>query len=350
MKHFSVGNPPSLTLDAEAGILLYSLKKSSNNLYKLLQNSLSHLDKASLCLSGGGDSQFMLLMLLESNIPVEAYTYRLKWGIETVNASDVEISRSLCEKYSIKQTFIDIDAKDLLENHLTEYSNKYNCFSPQVICHLKFLEEIKDVKNIIMGDDAPYFVYNASTQAVDLSMSIHSYGYILESYRNFEKMHDVKLYKNHFFESPEIFYLACKHNIDVVNAHKKHLEVSNKSATSVSTYKYIYYNMLLGTQKLQEPLSKYTGFERLKDYFASKTGDIDAFDKKFRFPILHNSEMFENFKLRDHKLCYTGGAENKKLWTEFRQKYKGPMRELYDTFSSDIKTNKSTYIKDYNLY
>ena len=350
MKHFSVGNPPTLTLDAEAGILLYSLKKNSKNLYKLLQKNMSHLDKVSLCLSGGGDSQFMLLMLLEANIPVEAYTYRLKWGVETVNASDVEIARTLCEKYAIKQHFIDIDSKELLDNKLEEYTSKYNCFSPQVVCHLNFLEQIKDVENIVMGDDAPYFVFNSSLQSVDLSMSIHSYGYILEAYRNFERIYNVKLHKNHFFETPEIFYLACKHNIDVVNANKQHLEVHNRSATAVSTYKYVYYNMLLEKLKLDEPLSKYTGFERLKDYFASKTGDIDAFDKKYRFTILEKSELFTNFKLRNQTLCYTGGATNKKLWIELRQKYKGPMSELFTNFVTEIKNVKSKQIKDFNLY
>ena len=350
MKIFSIGKPESLILDPEAGILMYSLKENHKNLYHLLQKKFAGLKNASVCLSGGGDSQFILLMLLELGIDVSAYTYRLKWGIETVNASDVEIARELCNKYNIDQHFVDIDAKDLLENNLHEYSKKYNCYSPQIICHLKFLEEIKSAKNIILGDDAPYFVYNKSAEAVDLSLSIHSYGYIIESYKNFEEIHDVKLIKSHFFDNPEVFYLACKHNIDVVSKYKTHVQSSNKTSTSISRYKYLYYNLLLEHLEINEPLSKYTGFETLKDYFASKTGDVDEFDKRFRFPILQQSEMFKNFKLKGQVLCYTNNSANKKLWKELRTKYKGPMLSLHQQFISEIANSKSNPIADFNLY
>lgn len=93
-----------------------------------------------LCVSGGIDSEVMLLSFLEAKIPFEATILKFK---DNLNEFDIFNVIEFCQKKNIKTTILELDVLDFLESgkHL-EYGKKYRCQSPQIAVHLWLLDQV----------------------------------------------------------------------------------------------------------------------------------------------------------------------------------------------------------------
>ena len=143
------GNPPALQYYEEEKFLSITIKKPEMDctLLDLIKEQLSHIEKAHICLSGGGDSQFALRVLQQLGVPITAHTYLTTWEGAPINSDDVMTARMLTDRENIELHVTQIELYDFFNDkkHL-EYGKKYATASPQIAVHLHYLDTaFKDI-------------------------------------------------------------------------------------------------------------------------------------------------------------------------------------------------------------
>lgn len=285
------------TLDLENLLYTIKFKETAENvtLVDLLIDQLSEFENPLVCLSGGYDSQFMCLLLKQAGIKFSAISYESMWGVNVVNSPDVGIATNFCIKHNIDHEIIKLDLKDFLDSELyIEYGKKYKTGSPQVACHLYFLDQIDySNRSIIMGGDFPTIQAlpenkNNNYHLKDIKIivrtknELRNFIDLIVPYKEYGIQNNVKICKDLLFGSPQIMLKSVENYADMI---KNHNVIRGPNPNISNNYiKGLYYNSIL-QDDVEPVLMSYTGFESLKHHFMSMTGDYDHFNSKYRSPL-----------------------------------------------------------------
>lgn len=354
---FFIGNPPAMRLDLQSNTKYQAIKKSNNTLYDRLVDMFNAVDDPVVCLSGGYDSQFNLMMLLEMGIPFKIASYRTLWGTNVVNASDIELSKNIASKLKLGNIeVIDIDLQDFLENNkYIDIAEQYSTSSPQIALHLHFADILQNYGTPIFGDDLIYMVFGSKTaehnvysltaDMLTLTQEPISYFRTHNGFVNFEKS-GKKIFKNKFLADPETYYLLLKQNIEVTNRHSVYYGACLPTLTSPE-YKKLYYDSILQDLKLFDNFGKLTGFETLQAHLASKTGQHNYFDQLYRYPLQQKDNLFTQISLKGTVHYNNNNSMYDKEWTQIKEVKKGPFKELFDEYREAIINTKATSMFSY---
>jgi len=345
MTEIRIGNPNFLSLhyeypelkpgqefikgDISSDIQEFSKEKTK----ELISDQLSEFKDGTLCLSGGYDSQFLALSMIESDFKFSVVIYESLWGNNVVNANDVMFSEKFCKKYNLPYEIISIDAKDFFENtKMLPMVKKYRNWSPQILFHIYFLNTL-EAEKIIIGGDPPWITFGNNK-----AHNVNLFGYVEKYYVPYQIYADLKnkkLLKGIFHQSPDLYHLGMANNIDILKKYNVYQPTNDNFIYEKYRYKEIYYNNILDIP-LEHRLMTATGFENLKKHYASITGIYDNFDKEFRAPL-------EEIAVRS---LIT--SENKPPAIQ-RIKFNKDINELYfmKKFEETIKTSEAQPLKDF---
>ena len=305
--NISIGNTKTIELDFEAGSTnVYLQKPSQPNLMDLYKEQLAGLDGVTVCLSGGLDSQFSANLAKKFCKDVNAVCFRFIWDDVVMNADDVVTAKQFADKIDLELHYEDIDARQHLENNLVEYTRKYATLSPQISLQLAAIKNSKfNDRTMMLGGEAPtciiskdmnnvylqrknYFDEEGNiNNAIEGSGSPSNFYFIYNApFINLEREHGLHIIKDPFLLTPEILYAGYYQNKYVIESFGQVVTETSDQRRNPEPYKQNYYKSFEEFDFVF-PLAKRTGFESLKFYLASITGNFDEFDEKYRVPLLN---------------------------------------------------------------
>ncbi len=342
-----IGNPPALQYYEEEKFLSITIKKPEMDctLLDLIKEQLSHIEKAHICLSGGGDSQFALRVLQQLGVPITAHTYLTTWEGAPINSDDVMTARMLTDKENIELHVTQIELYDFFNDkkHL-EYGKKYATASPQIAVHLHYLDTaFKDIDGtVVLGGDVPMLIKDSPPGEGPLDIAGLSGSFIMkntQAYHAIAKDNNFPIVKDLLYYTPQIIYKALELSIDIVEKYQMHCEVGDTNGYAHKLKHAIYEEILPGGIN---PLMKSTGFERLKKYLASQSGIYNTFDLKYRAPMeLAYRDVQRNTRV-DAEIGDSPGTDG-----TVRYKAGKLPQELTQRYRTAIEENNSKNIYEY---
>ena len=253
--HLNIGRPFD-----ESVKNCYDIAKKYNNL--------------SLCFSGGVDSLAMLITLLHSKVDFKIYIWRDKNNL----IIDSDIAVQICNKNGWKYEFVEIDVIKFLESgEYLEYCKNYklSCLFEYAI-HIKFLESTPGTP-VLSSASEPV------SQGV-FNPFIKTKGYQTED----EGMYALNRY---FLQSkreavPHFFFYSVEQLISFVKVSEKCKLFDCQTSSLIPDYnaKCDLYR-LSGFPFNTKYTQKYYGNEKIREYYAKKTGDPWFYDKEFRHKL-----------------------------------------------------------------
>jgi len=271
-----------------------------------LINELEKFKNADLCLSGGYDSQFLALLMLEAGYDFNVVTYESQWGLNVVNSNDVLFTEHFCKKKGLNLKKINLDARAFFEkDFMSQMVVKYRSASPQILFHIHFLQQLKPEK-IIMGGDVPYITYSIEQNTAILDNMSGYLNHYVSPYYIFANQNKVDLLKTIFHQNPDIFYQSLLLNLKILKEQKVYQPRSGNITYENYRYKEIFYNELLDIP-LEHRLMCATGFENLKKHYASISGQYNKFDELFRTPLkkIKNQKFISNYNFEDRHVLFS---------------------------------------------
>lgn len=291
-----------------------TVKHTDSSIFDLWATEFSKIDKATVCLSGGLDSQFTAQVVKKYCKDVEYVCFVYKWDNVIVNTDDIVACQEFAKLAKIYIDYREINLKQKLDvDTLNQYAVEYRVGSPQLAVLMQCIETLDKSRTIFMGAERPFlmvcpdgkvallgFKKNAlARQKINNedSLYLESLHIIFDNYYfpfiNFAQQNNINLVRDVFHMSPEILYQAVIKWADViqetglvdrwikeqfVNGRPPFLE-SDQYHTSKSAY-YDSYGF-----EFYKSLSKKTGFENLQKHLASTSGYYDEFDVRYREPM-----------------------------------------------------------------
>jgi hypothetical protein len=253
--------------------------------YKVTPHTLSAIDAAVetitdivknypapyiLMCSGGVDSQAMIWSWLQSKIPFTIMSVRYVSNGICFNEHDHIQLREFADIHKLDVEWVDFDIIDFLENSLPEYSNNYDCDSPQICTHMKMTEHVEKGTVIFAGN----YLGPLGGEINYTLLGLHRYSLSINT--NFKKI-------------IPFFFLHDSRLATAFNSYIPSIHIPNYSQIG---YK------LAGFPVLSQN-KKYNGFEQIKAYYeqfkyrvSTKTRlkhadkiSKDVFDMLFRYPF-----------------------------------------------------------------
>lgn len=213
--------------------------------------------------SGGIDSQSMLYSWILSTKKFEVFFVRYTINDEVVNYHDYHTLGLFCKKFKIDVNFLDLNIIDFLENGLREVAILYNCSSPHICTHIKISELVPHGTVIFSGESIG--------KGVPINFAILG----LARYSNFIKLNSQKRVIPFFFlETPQIAY-----------SFKVYNRLSKKRVKKVNLYLEHDFDIIL-------PEKKFTGFEKVKEYYDNFQHRVPALDK-LKFALMESKRPFD---------------------------------------------------------
>lgn len=341
------GKPPALQYYEEEKFLSIAIKKPKQEctLLDLIKEQLSHIEKAHICLSGGGDSQFALRVFQQMNIPITAHTYLTTWKGAPINSDDVVSAQMLTDRENIKLNITEIDLYDFFESkkHL-DYGKKYSTASPQIAVHLYYLDTaFKDIDGtVVLGGDVPMMIKNSLGNEGPEDIAGLSGSFIMkntQAYHAVARDNNFTIVKDLLYFTPHIIYKALELSIDIVEKYQMHCEVGDTNGYAHKLKHAIYEEILPGGIN---PLMKSTGFERLKKYLAAQSGIYNTFDLTYRTPMELAYRDMQQHPSRD-------AINNDSAGTDGTVRFKAGKlpQELTERYRKAIEENNSKNIYEY---
>lgn len=231
-----------------------------------------------ICFSGGIDSECVAQAAIAAKVPFELVIMRLS---PSFNDHDTVYALEFCEKVGKKPIFIDLSIIRFYESgEFLQYAMKYRTNSPQFATHLWLAEQIQGVP--VFAGSFPYINY-FDREGKELE---ESYLYTSE-----DKEYGVdRLFQQtgrggvgHFFQyTPELYFSFLTHTI-AGSSKKKRIELQLGTHYDMKEYAFAQggFNTKIVTGRSQ----KYTGFEKVKEYYAARYGIGDTYEKLFREPL-----------------------------------------------------------------
>lgn len=206
-------------------------------------------------LSGGVDSQAMLWAWHTSNadfIPV-SITYN-----KDLNFHDLDNLKLFSQLHNIKINYFDFDVINFLESEFESYSEKYRCGSPHICTYIKMSEIIKDGTVIFSGD-----MLNPNSPVFPDRNNWGLYRYADCTGRSFVPYFFIETIEmawsfQHFFKNKGKYDVYQKNGFPVIPQN-----------------------------------SKITGFEKIKEYYDTKSINIPPIEKLKKIPGQGSNRNFD---------------------------------------------------------
>lgn len=285
----------TVNIDLDLGTTLVTVQQTNHRLDSLWQAEYAKYHRPWVCVSGGADSQLTANLAHRYSTGPEAVTFAFVWDHTVINAPDVVQAQRFCQSLGLPHQVIDVDLKDFLNNHLIHIAKKYECITPQLASHLwaMQLHLVPTGRPVLYGGEIPFVTVNSDenlpVMMYDSKQGSRNYGrffkHMLLPFYLFGKINDIVVNRDPFTLTPEIHYQSIMQNTQVWQAHKLMAPETVGMVVNHLDFKYAYY--LTTGYHYEFPLCKRTGFELLKQYLASQTGNYDEFDRLYRQP-LHN--------------------------------------------------------------
>lgn len=249
-----------------------SLREYRINAARLAAEQLG--DKPVLCLSGGADSQAMVQCWLDAGLVFD--TAILVFDND-LNSHDVEHARKFCSHKNITPIEININVVQYLIRDHFEQAVKYRCTSPHFSTHYKMFDILRDLgyTGICCGGQA--FAKNDTAWGPALSAA-------QLNYLEYSRINEYPVIGNFLGYDPKLCWSIAiltpsnkfKWSVSAIES----LDDATDSRYIAKVQGYINHGFDIIPQK-----TKFTGFEKVKEYFAEQSKDGWEFEKKFRHPL-----------------------------------------------------------------
>lgn len=228
-----------------------SLEASHLCIQKIIQD---YPPPYTLYLSGGVDSQAMLYAWHTSGVPYKTFSARFE---NDFNNYDLQELETFAKCYNIDINYQTVPVLDFFENEHSSYANEYWCGSPQITYHMKLLSMTTEGTCIMSGE-----LLTKSTGRTGLP---HHNNMALFHYRNKIKPNLIPFF---FFYTKELAHSCTPQDKRVMFPTEYHLKC------------YLYH--INGFPVISQN-QKYTGFEKIKEYYDTYTPRIiTARDRIFK--------------------------------------------------------------------
>lgn len=258
-------NNTEIIVDEEISVFR-DLSKVSNLTYKenLIALMDSYPDNVTVPLSGGVDSEVVLRCAMETNKTVKIAIMRLLIGNDVYNQHDIKSAFDLCEEFGLEPEIYDLDIEWFLESkEYQSYCRNYFTTSYQLVSHLWLVDQTGSDFVVMPGDFASKFGGRPFMQP---------FKYFCYDYYN--DKNDTTLIGDFLSHTSEII------NSSIMLAKKtKFVPGAKKSYEG----KIKFYNQAGFPVKARK--QKYTGFEKVKDYFDQKHKAFRYVDRVYRSPM-----------------------------------------------------------------
>ena len=235
-------------------------------------------NRIALAVSGGADSQAMIQSFVEADIPVELTHLTFK---NNYNQHDTEFAVSTAERFNLPINLIELDALPFLHHQLDEYADRYQCSSPQFACHHWYYEQliVQGYTGVVAGGDSWTPTEDSWSWAITGPR---------QSWLTFGQVNNWPIMGNFLASSWQLnLALACCHSRRAWFKQSKDIDQAGR--LSRETIRDRYQEKLEAYARfgfdIEPQANKFTGFEKIKDYFTAATGDHWAFEKRFRWTL-----------------------------------------------------------------
>jgi len=239
-----------------------------------------------LAVSGGVDSQAMIQSFVEAGVDIELAHLTFKHGY---NDHDTEFAVSTAGRFNLPLNLVELDVLPFLHHRLDEYADRYQCSSPQFACHHWLYEQLieQGYTGIVAGGD--YWTPTVDSWSWPITGP-------RQSWLTFGSKNNFPIMGNFLASTWQLnLALACCHrrnswfkqdkNIDHVGELSR-ITIKERYPEKLEAYHRFGFNV-------EPQANKFTGFEKVKDYFTSATGDPWSFEKRFRWPLEHRWKGLE---------------------------------------------------------
>lgn len=262
-----------------------SFKKEDLKQYRInaaLESQKLLGDNPALCLSGGVDSQAMVLAWLEAELKFDTYILVFK---NNLNVQDVDHALQFCNTYNINYKQIEIDVIQFLNRENYEYSELYDSASPHFNTHYKMFNILKDkgYSGICCGGTTP--LINNDDEGWGLNFNRNPLNFI-----NYTKISKFPCIGNFLSFYPKLAWSLALLIPPTDLLQEVYAPFHNNDRMRIEKERYD--RKCLGYMKhgfnIIPQSQKYTGFELVKDYLEKLTGDGWEFEKRYRHPLEKN--------------------------------------------------------------
>jgi len=234
--------------------------------------TIDHITKTcpppyTLMCSGGVDSQAMLYAWHTSGHKFDVMSVRYKSLGQFFNEHDLPCLSLMSKKFNIPVNYFDLDIIHLLENELPLLVKINDCASPHICTYIKFINAVQSGTAIFSGN----FLTHIKESVVDYTL--------LGTHRHSLINNRVKVIPNFFTFTPELAYSFVRGYKTINNSTKDNTYLNNGFDIFI-------------------PEKKFTGFEKIKEYYDSFEDRVDnitrltfiskassrVFDLLFRYP------------------------------------------------------------------
>lgn len=264
---------------------LRSKKTSTLDIVSVAKNAINNIVQVYpppyyLFASGGIDSQAMIWLWKYSGVPffVTSIEYTSENSQEIFNQHDLEKLKKFSYIHDITVNYEKFDLISFLEKELANYALKYQCTSPQICTHMKMSEIYKKGTIIFSGNFKQHMQYTYTIWGLKR--------YADTSGRNvipFFLLHDKEL--------------ACY----IDDYSRKKYDVTANNAVNYQYLQRASSMQAAGIPVLPQ-IEKFTGFEKVKDYYDAKPSSISLMEK-LEFSKYPSKRTFDiMFRYRLYKL------------------------------------------------
>jgi len=247
---------------------------------RLVSKSLG--DNPALCLSGGVDSQSMILCWLEAGLKFDVITCIFN---NDLNNHDVETAFEFGRLHNLTVKTIPLNVTQFLSRENIEYAIKYKSASPHFNVHYKLFNILRDMgySGVCCGGVALY--RDRGIWGNNLIHNIFNFiNYVKESH--FPVQGSFLSYYPHLSWAIGLLTKELNTNHSGSRGDDAFVPLFNsRYLNKVEGYKRAGLNVI--SQK-----EAYTGFEKVKEYYASITKDGYEFEKRFRIPLEDMHKLF----------------------------------------------------------
>ncbi len=231
-----------------------------------------------LCLSGGIDSEAMLISFLSAEVPFHPIIMRFN---DNLNFFDIQTIISFCNRNRINYEIFDLNVLDFFESgKYLRYGEIYQCQSPQLAVHLHLCDYIKGCPVFSWQAPVVFYSYNIKKKAVRYSMGLPN---------QLESVYMRYFVKNNKFGVP--FFLL--YTPELLKAFlslpflQKRILLVQKSQEVISSYQIKCETYQQAGFHVKPRENKFTGFEELRRYYDLLDGESygKAFNKRYRVPL-----------------------------------------------------------------
>jgi len=236
-------------------------------------------DRPALCLSGGVDSQVMVECFRRAGASFDIVIMRFP---NNLNEHDIKTAVQFCQIRQLPYKFVDIDVTGFLARDLLPFADKYDVSSPQFATHFKFFEALQEQGytsaicggNCLINGTNGWSYPSAKEQNDWRSFSERSGFYVMGDFLSYYWKFSIL-----FSCQIEMATVTVPETLNMLSGFGTYNDLV------VQRYKTKVAGFIAAGFDIIPQENKFTGFEKVKDYFAEQTGDGWTFEKRFRFPL-----------------------------------------------------------------